>query len=84
MKHYCRTDTLTVMDITAAKITPTSQRLVEFRIVGQKGIDINASYPMFVIFGRFYRFYLCKDFFCIVQTRIDGTFVTMDGQKNQY
>ena len=36
MKHYCRTDTLTVMDITAAKITPTSQRLVEFRIVGKE------------------------------------------------
>ena len=50
MKHYCRTDTLTVMDITAAKITPTSQRLVEFRIVGQKGIDINASYPMLEFF----------------------------------
>ena len=39
-----------MMDITAAKITPTSQRLVEFRIVGQKGIDINASYPMLEFF----------------------------------
>ena len=39
-----------MMDVTAAKITPTSQRLVEFRIVGQKGIDINASYPMLEFF----------------------------------
>ena len=39
------------MDVTAAKITPTSQRSVEFRIiVGQKGIVINASYPMLEFF----------------------------------
>ena len=50
MKHYCRTDTPTVMDVTAAKITPTSQRSVEFRKVGQKGIVINASYPMLEFF----------------------------------